>query len=188
MDDQAARERVARLDSLLERLEVVADPAARAVATETVQALLELYGEALARVLEHAARPECADLSAALVRDELVSHLLLLHGLHPVPVAVRVAQALDGVREYLRARGGAAELLRVEEGIAYLRLESGSGGRNSSGASLRRKLEEAVQKAAPDLERIEVEVVSAPSAPVFVPISALGIKRTAGAPAPREHA
>ena len=47
------------------------------------------------------------------VEDELVAHLLLLHGLHPVPVRERVLGALDEVRPYLATHGGGVELLDV---------------------------------------------------------------------------
>ena len=39
------------------------------------------------------------------------SHLLLLHGLHPVPLEARVRAALDEVRPYLESHGGDVELL-----------------------------------------------------------------------------
>ena len=77
-----ARERVARVEALLDDLEALADPAARETALELVQALLELYGEGLARIVAPSQSATTA-AGAALAGDELVSHLLLLHGLHP---------------------------------------------------------------------------------------------------------
>ena len=53
------------------------------------------------------------------VEDELVAHLLLLHGLHPVPVRERVIGALDEVRPYLVAHGGGVELLGVDDGVVH---------------------------------------------------------------------
>ena len=49
MDDG---ELIGRVEGLLEELETLADPAARDVALETVQAVLELYGEGLARIVD----------------------------------------------------------------------------------------------------------------------------------------
>ena len=83
MDDTQARERVARVDSLLEELETLPDPLARQTATEVVEALLDLYGEGLARLVGYVAERDDGALAAALAGDELVAHLLLLHGLHP---------------------------------------------------------------------------------------------------------
>lgn len=87
LTDAEVRERVAGIDSLLERVEAIAEPSAHTAALETVQALLDLYGEGLARMVGHVAA-ECRgatqqDIADAFAGDELVSHLLLLHGLHP---------------------------------------------------------------------------------------------------------
>ena len=68
------------VEALLDRLEALADPAAREAATATVQALLALYGEGLGRIVERVGPAQ----ARALAEDELVAHLLLLHGLHPV--------------------------------------------------------------------------------------------------------
>lgn len=85
--DDEVRQRVARIDALLEKLERVSDPAARDLASATVQALVELYGEGLSRIVGHIADTcddeQSAQFADVLAGDELVSHLLLLHGLHP---------------------------------------------------------------------------------------------------------
>jgi hypothetical protein len=68
-------ERVARVERLLEEVDERGE--------ELVQALLDMYGEGLRRIL---ARTD----PAVLVEDELLSELLLLHDLHPVPLDARV--------------------------------------------------------------------------------------------------
>src|ERR687894_1696842 len=98
----------------------------------------------------------------AFAEDELVTHLLLLHGLHPLDVETRVVQALEEVRPYLRSHGGNVELLEIEGGVARLRLEGSCDGCPSSAVTLKLAIEEAVLKAAPDLERIEAEGVAEP--------------------------
>jgi Fe-S cluster biogenesis protein NfuA len=142
MDDLQARELVARIDVLLEDVHDV----------ELVQALVELYGEGLARIVAH--DPECM---AGVADDELVSHLLLLHGLHPVPLEDRVRGALAAVRPYLSQHGGDVELLGIEEGVARLRLQGTCNGCPSSTATLRHAIEDAIQRVAPDIEEIEAE-------------------------------
>jgi Fe-S cluster biogenesis protein NfuA/nitrite reductase/ring-hydroxylating ferredoxin subunit len=164
VDDRDARERVARIEVLLEEVETLADPAARATATELVQALLELYGEGLARVVAQIAARDDGELAEALADDELVAHLLLLHGLHPVGLETRVREALEGVSPYLESHGGGVELLGVEEGVVRLRLEGSCSGCPSSTATLKLAIEDAIHKAAPDVEGIEAEGV-APAAP-----------------------
>jgi Fe-S cluster biogenesis protein NfuA len=148
MDDRQARELVARIDVLLDDV----------LDVELVQALVDLYGEGLARIVAH--DPACI---AGVADDELVSHLLLLHGLHPLPLAERVRGALDDVRPYLAQHGGDVELLGVEEGVARLRLQGSCNGCPSSTATLRHAIEDAIQRVAPDIEEIRAEGAVEPS-------------------------
>lgn len=160
MRDEEARGRVANLESLLEALEQVEDPAARERSTELVQALVELYGAGLERIVALLAdREDSAELAEALSGDELVSHLLLLHDLHPVPLEERVRGALDEVRPYLESHGGDVELLSLENGVVRLRMEGSCSGCPSSTATLKLAIEDAIQKSAPDVAAIEAEGV-----------------------------
>lgn len=155
------QERVARIEGLLAEIEALQDPNARAKAAEMVQVLLELYGEGLARMMEFVAEGrERERIFEALAGDELVSHLLLLHGLHPLDVGTRVAQALEEVRPYLRSHGGDVELLGIEGGVVRVRLQGSCEGCPSSAATLNLAIEETLQKAAPDLEGVEAEGVA----------------------------
>jgi Fe-S cluster biogenesis protein NfuA/nitrite reductase/ring-hydroxylating ferredoxin subunit len=170
LDDQGLQERVSRMETLLEEIEALKDPTARAKAAEVVGVLLDLYGEGLARMMEVVAEGEERErIFEALAGDELVSHLLLLHGLHPLDVETRVVQALEEVRPYLQSHGGNVELLGVESGVARLQLEGSCNGCPSSTMTLKLAIEEAIQKAAPDLEGIEAEGVAEPKpAPTLV--------------------
>lgn len=176
LDEREVRERVGRVEALLAEMEALEDPEARAKAAEMAGVLLELYGEALARMMEAvAASGDRERLFEAFAGDELVSHLLILHGLHPLGVEERVARALEEVRPYLESHGGDAVLLGVEEGVARIRLEGSCNGCPSSTATLKLAIEEAVMRAAPELERVEAEGASGPRPqPAFV-----------GMPAPR---
>jgi Fe-S cluster biogenesis protein NfuA/nitrite reductase/ring-hydroxylating ferredoxin subunit len=163
LDDRGLQERVARMQTLLEEIETLADPNARSKAAEVVGVLLELYGEGLARMMEVVAQgEESARAFEAFAEDELVSHLLLLHGLHPLDVETRVVRALEEVRPYMQSHGGNVELLGVEGGVARVRLEGSCDGCPSSTVTLKLAIEEAILKAAPDLERIEPEGVAEP--------------------------
>ncbi len=153
--DSAARERVARVEGLLEDVEALGDPAGRETATAVVQAMLDLYGDGLARLVEHVAEHDDGTLAGAFAHDELVSHLLLLHGLHPVALEDRVRGALEEVRPYLETHGGNVELLDVHDGVARLRMEGSCSGCPSSAMTLKLAIETAILKAAPDVERVE---------------------------------
>ncbi len=178
-EDRELMERVSRIERLLADMEALPDPSVHARAQEIVESMLVLYGEGLNRVLsivwdrvDDAAR---TDLFGAMVEDELVAHLLLLHDLHPIPIEERVAQALEEVRPYLASHGGNVELLGVDDGVARLRLQGSCSGCPSSTVTLKLAIEEAIRKAAPDLDRIEAEGVTQPaSQPIaFLPTSEL---------------
>jgi Fe-S cluster biogenesis protein NfuA len=171
MDDVQASERVARVESLLEEVEALADHRARDTATELVAALLDLYGAGLERIVtEVAAIDDDGALAAALGSDDLVSHLLLLHGLHPVALETRVRGALEEVRPYLQSHGGNVELLEVADGVARLRLEGSCSGCPSSTMTLKLAIEDAIRKAAPDVEEIQAEGAVAPPPPPVAPV------------------
>jgi Fe-S cluster biogenesis protein NfuA/nitrite reductase/ring-hydroxylating ferredoxin subunit len=150
MDD---RELIGRVEGLLEELEVLADPATRDAALETVQAVLALYGAGLERIVERVGPLH----ATALAGDELVEHLLLLHGLHPMSVEERVREALDGVRPYLGSHGGDVELVGVFDGVARVRMQGSCEGCPASSMTLKLAIEDAVLKAAPDVDRVEAE-------------------------------
>ena len=150
-------EDVARVEELLTRIED--NPAA----CEAVAAVVELYGDALRRLVSGVDPAE----------DELLSHLLVLHDLHPVAVESRVEEALDEVRPYLRSHGGDVELVGVEDGVAKLRLAGTCNGCPSSSATMRLAVEEAVLKAAPELTRVEAEGASG-AKPALLQIGSVG--------------
>jgi Fe-S cluster biogenesis protein NfuA len=179
---EVAREQVARVEGLLERLEALPDPAARETATEVVQALLDLYGEGLGRIVDVLAERDDGTLADALSKDELVAHLLLLHGLHPVPVQERVREALEGVLPYLESHGGSVELLGVDEGIVQLRLEGSCSGCPSSAMTLKLAIEEAIFKAAPDVDEVRAEGAVTPAAPQSGLLQLDVLKPAVGAP------
>src|SRR5690625_129645 len=101
LDNAAVQERMSRIDELLDRVQEIPGPTMDS-AIEAVQALTDVYGEALARML-NLADPE---LARRLSDDELVGHLLVLHDVHPESVETRAERALDSVRPYIESHGG----------------------------------------------------------------------------------
>jgi len=183
LEEQELQTQATRIETLVEEIEAFPDPAAQAKMAEIVQSLLALYGEGLARMLEIVATRGDATTSPrmlqAFVQDDLVSHLLLLHDLHPIDVEERVERALEEVRPYLESHGGNVELLGVEDGVARLRLLGICNGCPSSTLTLKTAVEEAIRKAAPELIRIDAEgAAETPPKPAgnFVPLSALKVR------------
>jgi Fe-S cluster biogenesis protein NfuA len=154
-----------RVEALLEEVERLDEPA-RGTALELVQGLLDLYGDGLARVVDHVAEHDDGTLAGALAGDELVAHLLLLHGLHPVPLERRVDAALAEVRPYLESHGGNVDLLGIDAGVVRLQLQGSCSGCPSSAVTLKHAVEEAIYKAAPDVS--EIVAVDAPREPALI--------------------
>ena len=88
-------------------------------------------------------------LAGALIEDELVAHLLLLHGLHPMTLEHRVLDALAEVRPYLESHGGDVELLGIEGAVVRLRLRGSCNGCSSSTVTLKLAIEKAIAKRRP---------------------------------------
>jgi Fe-S cluster biogenesis protein NfuA/nitrite reductase/ring-hydroxylating ferredoxin subunit len=182
LEDHDVGERVGRVEALIEQVESLPDRVAREAAMEMVQALLDLYGEGLARTL--AALDDAT--RRALAEDELVAHLLLLHDLHPVPIEERVHEALEEVRPYLDSHGGGVELVAVEADVVRLRLHGSCDGCPSSTMTLKLAIEDAIHKAAPDVVAVEAEGVSAPAAPDGPTLLQLEVSDAVRGPQPAE--
>lgn len=168
LDNATVRERLTRLDELMGQLEQTPGPAGE-IALDVVSALAEVYGEALARVIDQLSR--APELRAAITDDELLGHLLVLHEIHPDPVERRVAHALAELRPAVRQGGGDVELVEIDQDIARVRLSTGGCG--SSSAGLPDAVRDAVLAVAPELS--DVVPVPAASRPetAFVPLDAL---------------
>ena len=172
-DLQDHQQRADRIEKLIQAVASFPDAHARAITEELIQTLLDMYGEGLAHILELTAQNESSGqtLIDTFAHDELISSLLLLHGLHPIDVETRIAKALVEAGPYLKSHGGNVELVKVEDGIAYLHLESNGNGCHSSPISLQQAIEEAVYKAVPDLDGLRIEGVVDPPRRKGIPIT-----------------
>jgi Fe-S cluster biogenesis protein NfuA len=158
--DAAFQKRIQRIGEMVEQLESAADPHARATARELLESLMALHGAALERILELAS--EDGESGPALIgkcgRDELVSSVLLLYGLHPEDLRTRVIRALEKSRSFLDSHGANAELISIgEDGTVTLRIEVKPSVCGSSAALVKSTLEASIQDAAPDAASIVVE-------------------------------
>ncbi len=156
MQDRSFQQRIGRIETLVAELEAVSDPVVKDAAKELVASVMDLNAAAFERVVQVAARYGDAGsrLMEGLIRDEAVSSLLILYGLHPQDFETRVRGALknfDGVK-----------LVSIEEGRIVLRM--GSGDRSESA------LRQAIDVAAPDLVDLIIEGTAQSG---FVPLEAL---------------
>jgi Fe-S cluster biogenesis protein NfuA/nitrite reductase/ring-hydroxylating ferredoxin subunit len=146
---------VTRVEELTAQLESIGDP----FAEELAGALMEMYGEGLARIFA-AIDEEGADrLRERLTEDGVVASLMLIHDLYPVPLEERVTRALDSVRPYMESHGGNIEMLGFEDGVVKLRLQGSCKSCRASSSTLELAVRQALQEAAPDLLGMDVEGV-----------------------------
>lgn len=176
---QEHERQVARIETLVQEVAAFPDPRARATTEELIQALMDMYGEGLARLLELTAQTGASGLALidTFAGDDLLGSLFMLHGLHPLDVETRVMQALDEVRPYLKSHGGNVEFIKVENGIAHLRLEGSCHGCPGSTITLKLAIEEAIYKAAPDLDGLQVEGVTDPPPRPGIPVTFVPTRR-----------
>jgi len=168
LDDEAVRARLALVDGLLGQVERAPGPTAE-LALDAVTTLLEVYGEALARASTYAARsPEVRD---AMTDDELLAHLLVLHGAHPDPVERRARRALEVLRPELATAGVKAELVGIDGGVATVTVRGESGcGAAATTAAATEAIQDAMTAVAPELSEVRVEAAGPQT---LVPVESL---------------
>jgi hypothetical protein len=183
-DASDARERLRAIEAIIEDLRRVADPRSLAGAQELVGAVLSLHADGMARILEIVRAKAVVggatggSLLDALAGDDLVASLLLLHGLHPVPLEQRVRAALAK----LAPLGWTVELTGVGDGavlVAATRSALANSKRSPTAQQVRALVEEAIGEAAPDAEGVEVTAPEEEAAGGFVPIERLTAARSA---------
>ena len=175
LDDAAVRGLLAVLNDQLDQLEAMPGPLSE-LALTAVAGVAEIYGQALIRTLE------LADPTAVerMLADELIAHLLALHGIHPESVETRLARVIDELRAAVSDQGGTVELDRLDDTVAVVRVALG--GRASRSADIEHTVRRAVMTAVPELANVTIVPAGASSATAFVPLDAL--MRTATSPRP----
>jgi Fe-S cluster biogenesis protein NfuA len=174
MDNAEFQQLAARVEQLVARVQALPDADARATAIELMQSLMDLHGAALTRAVEVLSESgEQGRASLAKIGDDpLVCGLLVLYGIHPVPVEDRVAAALERAAPQLRKQSGSAELLAVSDGVVRVSLQSTGSSCHSSPEKLKDIVERAVREAAPEVVEVVAEGL-ANSQTGFVPLNML---------------
>ncbi|MGE5182154.1 MAG: hypothetical protein ACM31C_08830 [Acidobacteriota bacterium] len=118
-DDAQLRRDSGDIEEFLEEARALSSPQAWERVEEAVRRLVRLYGAGLARVIEHA-RPAGAvgtTFDRLLGDDELLSSVLVLHGLHPLGTEERLRRAIAMLHGRFAIE---LELVELADGIAYL--------------------------------------------------------------------
>jgi Fe-S cluster biogenesis protein NfuA/nitrite reductase/ring-hydroxylating ferredoxin subunit len=189
LSKEGHEELLPRVQELQARLDAAEDAATREVAEQLVSAVVQMYGAGLERIIGslQGAGAEGQRVASELAEDPLVLPLLLIHDLHPVPLADRVQGALEHVRPYMESQGGNVELLSLQDGVARISLRGSCSDCAASAVTLELAIKQALEEAAPDLEGLEVEGVAPATAGPSLPMASapagpsVGLESSSGA-------
>lgn len=146
-----------KVEALLAEFAATSDPATARRAEELVGLLVEFYGAGLARIVELLDEQAVA----SLLKDGLVTGLLVLHELHPQSTEERVLAALERVRPYLGSHAGDVEYLGLDpDGTVRLRLAGSCDGCPSSAVTVKMAIEKGIEEVAPEVTKVDVEGVA----------------------------
>jgi Fe-S cluster biogenesis protein NfuA/nitrite reductase/ring-hydroxylating ferredoxin subunit len=175
LSKEGHEELLPRVQELQARLDATEDAATREVAEQLVSAVVQMYGAGLERIIGtlQGAGEEGQRFASELAEDPLVLPLLLIHDLHPVPLADRVQGALEHVRPYMESHGGNVELLSLQDGVARISLRGSCSDCAASAVTLELAIKQALEEAAPDLEGLEVEGVAPATAGPSLPMASV---------------
>jgi Fe-S cluster biogenesis protein NfuA/nitrite reductase/ring-hydroxylating ferredoxin subunit len=164
-----ARQQAAHIQDLIEKIGALPAAAARDLLLECLQSVLAFYGGGLERILQltRNAGADAQPILDALVRDDWVRSLLLIHDLHPQNLETRLRGALAKIRPYLESHGGNVELISLENDVARLRLHGTCRSCPSSSVTLELAVRQTVEDACPDLADFEVEGVDLATRPAI---------------------
>jgi len=155
----ALRQCVGRMETSIAALENIADPDARGLARDLLESALDLHAIALAKVLTICQETENGDLLIRnLLADAYVGAVVLLHGLHPQDAEARLRSKLAEMRPHWGVRGFRVELVHVDRTTARVQVAVSDIADRGTNKALALEIEQVLTEAAPDLDRIVVEV------------------------------
>jgi hypothetical protein len=181
-DTQAFRERIGRIEELVQDIESTADPAIRATAKELVQSVMDLHAAAIERILEivtKAGEPGTR-IVASLGADELTGSLLVLYNLHPEDFATRVHRGVERAQQMLVRRGAVVHLLAVGDGTVQLKIDTNGHNCGSTTTELQSIVRGALFEAVPDATEIMIDPAQSESASGFVSLDSLLVRNGTG--------
>lgn len=131
-------------------------PAATQVVRPVLDSIIALHGRALATLIAGMTRTadDAAEFEKLAEREPLRA-ILLLHGLHPVPVEKRARRAIERIRPDILVQGCHLGPAEITSGILRVRLHGEKAG------EARSVLEQAILDSAPDLADIWIDIAGA---------------------------
>lgn len=176
-DDPTFEELAQAVDRSVQRLDDL-DPESRTAAEELKAAVEAFHRPALVHIVRTLRQdPAGKELLFQLVEDPAVRAVFALQGIIKADPLTRANVALVGVRPYLQSHGGDVELVRIEDGAAFVRLQGSCNGCSMSAVTLRESVEVALVSGVDEIDRVEVLEDQPTSA--FIPLDSVGVRRTA---------
>lgn len=151
------------------------DDEAKEAALELKKALEDFHKPALVQIVRTLKDdPRGKELLFGLVDEPMVRAVLGLHGIIRADPMTRANAALDSVRPYLQSHGGDVELVRIEDRVAYVRMQGSCNGCSMSAVTLRDGVEEALVGGIEEIDSVEA-LEDEPTA-AFIPLDSIGRK------------
>jgi len=159
MDNGEFQAQTQRIEQLVRRATAFQDAEARNTALELMQSLMDLHGSVMSRMIELLSESGDAGRNslAKLGSDPLICGLLVLYGIHPVPLEDRVKRAIERVGPELRKQAASVKLLGVVDCAVRVKIEMQTHGVASSPEKLKLAVEHAILEAAPEVIEIVTE-------------------------------
>jgi len=172
MNNNEFQAQTEHINRQVQRVSEIQNEDARAAALELLQSVMDLHGAMISRVVEVLSESGEAGRNslAKLAGDPLICGLLVLYGVHPVPLEQRVIGAVEKANQQLRKQGGSVTLAGIAEGLVQVKIEGSGHGCGSSGDAFKHTVEQAILEAAPDVIEVIVDGVPA-AAQGFVPVN-----------------
>lgn len=171
--ESAFEELAKRVDEAVRRIATL-EGQARKTAEEVKAAVEAVHRAGLMTIVRRMRQDERASKLLFELADDPVVHLLLsLHGIIRPDLMIEARQVLDGVRPSLQSHGGDVELVQVDDGVAYVRLQGACNGCSMASVTMRKGVEEALVSSIPAIT--SVEVLPNEPATTLIPLGALGV-------------
>jgi hypothetical protein len=166
MDETRLQQRMQRIADLVSQLDSVEAARSR----ELLEAVMDLHGEALNRILQRLR--DAGETGGAVIEhlaaDPVVSSVLLLYGLHPLDLETRVRRAVEKAGPALLAYGVYVELAGIGDAAVRIRFRGVDSA--FTARTVRSTMEEELYAGAPDAPPIVFLGLEKFAAPDFVPL------------------
>lgn len=143
-------------DAIARKAELDALP--RQVLDQTLESLDAIHRAALTAIVRALrADPRGKELLFELVDDAAVRMVLSMHDIiRPADPMTTAGRVLETIRPGIKSHGGDVELVRIDDGVAYVRLSGACNGCSMAGVTMRDGVEKALVEGVAAVTSVEV--------------------------------